>query len=73
MNWHKIRNTVNHIKKQGRLPADPYGQYLSADEMIDWFDLRSCLNSAELRQIRKELTSLIEAEILLVELETESI
>jgi len=72
MNWHTIRNIINHIKKQG-LPADPYGQYLSADEMVDWFDLRSRLNPAELRQIKKELTSLIDAEILLVELETEHI
>ena len=73
MNWHTIRNIVNHIKKQGRLPVDPYGQYLSVDAMVDWFDLRSRLNPVELRHIKKELTSLIDAEMLLVELEAESI
>ena len=73
MNWHKIKNIVNHIKKQGRLPADPYGQFLSVDELVDWFDLRSRLNPSELRHIKKELASMIEAETLLVELETESI
>ena len=73
MNWHKIRNIVNHIKKQGGLPADPYGQLLSADQTLDWFDLKRRLDPAELRCIKKELASMIEAETLLVELETESI
>lgn len=72
MNWHKIRNIVNHIKKQG-LPTDPYGQYLLVDVMVDWFDLRRRLNPSELQQLKKELASMIEAETLLVELQTEGI
>jgi len=72
MNWHKIRNVVNYIKKQG-LPTDPYGQFLSTDSMVDWFDLRIRLNEAEIRQIKKELASMIEAELLMVKLQTEII
>lgn len=72
MNWHKIRNVVNYIKKKG-MPTDPYGQLLSADEMVDWYDLRGRLNDSEIRQIKKELTSMIEAEVLMIKLQTEGI
>ena len=72
MNWYKIHKVVNYIKKKG-LPTDPYGQLLSADEMVDWYDLRGQLNDKEIKQIKKELSALIDAELLMIKLQTENI
>jgi len=72
MNWHKIHKVVNYIKKKD-LPTDPYGQLLSADEMVDWYDLRGQLNDKEMKQIKKELAALIDAELLMIKLQTENI
>ena len=73
MNIHKIRSIVNYIKKQGKLPTDPYGQSLSVENMIAWFGLDGHLSLNELRLIKEELSALIEAEQLLMQLQGENI
>ena len=71
MNMHKLRRIVNHIRRQGPLPTDPYDQFLPIDEMIAWFGLTDRLSGQEIQFIKKELSEMVEAELLLLELEAE--
>ena len=73
MSMHKIRSIVNHIRGQGKLPTDPYDQLLSVDNMIAWFGLTGRLSREEIRLIKKELSAMVEVELLLLELKTEGI
>lgn len=42
---------------------DPYGQALSASDLLVWFGLNECLNVDELLYIEDELDGMIKAEI----------
>ncbi len=37
MNTHKLQDIINMIRGLDKLPTDPYGQRLSVDELMDWF------------------------------------
>ena len=62
VNLYKIRHVLDFIRRQGRLPTDAYGQFLSAHDMVAWFGLKDCLTREELSYIEEELVGLIEAE-----------
>jgi len=63
VNLYKIRSILEFIRRQGRFPMDPYGQALSASDLLVWFGLKECLTVDELLYIEDELTGMIEAEI----------
>ena len=65
INLHKIRGVLDFIRRQGKLPTDPFGQILSTDNILGWFNLRECLTMDEQAYMEKELTGLIEAESVL--------
>ncbi len=65
VNLYKIRSIVDFIRRQGKLPADQYGNILSASDILAWFDLSKCLTPEELLYIEKEFAGLIEAELAL--------
>ena len=65
MNIYKIRSIVEWIRGQGKLPRDAYDQALSVDELMGWFGLNECLSRGEQVYMRRELVSMIEAELLL--------
>ena len=63
VNLYKIRYVLDFIRRQGRLPADEYGQILSASDLLGWFGLKECLNTDELSYIEEELVGMIDAEM----------
>ena len=65
MNVYKVKSVIESIRRQGKLPKDPYGQLLSIDELIAWFGLNGYLTAGERRYIEKELTAMIEAELVM--------
>ena len=65
MNIYKIKNIIESIRRQGKLPKDAYGQILSIDELIGWFGLNECLTLGEQSYIEKELAAMIEAELMM--------
>lgn len=62
MNPYKLRVIVEHVRRQGRLPADRFGQTLSSDDLMVWFGLSAYLSPDEQRLVRRELELLVEAE-----------
>jgi hypothetical protein len=62
MNIHKLRRVLEHIKSQGKLPTDTFGEILSVDELILWFGLNQCLSVEEQRVMKQELAQLVEVE-----------
>lgn len=63
MNIHKLRDIISHIQSYGDLPTDVYGQRLSVNELMDWFGLTENLTASEQREVKRELSLLIEAEV----------
>ena len=63
MNIYKLRKIIDWIRRQGRLPTDEFGQILSVDDLMGWFGLTGLLTKHEKVCIRKELTSMVEAEL----------
>ena len=63
MNIYKLRKIIDWIRRQGRLPTDEFGQILSIDDLMGWFGLNECLTRAEQLCIKKELKSMVEAEL----------
>ena len=62
MNIHKKRDIVDHIRKQGKLPTDQFGQILSVKDLVSWFELDKCLTVSEQEVIKKEMAALVDAE-----------
>ena len=71
MNIHKVRNITDHIRRQGKLPTDPHGHTLSADDLLAWFGLAKYLTPVEQQCIKKELIAMIEAEVLLEQIQAD--
>lgn len=62
MNPYKKQEILQHIRGQGRLPTDRFGNVMSPDDMLVWFDLASILNAEEQNEIKRELVALTDAE-----------
>ena len=62
MNIHKKRDIVDHIRKQGKLPTDQFGQILPVKDLMSWFELDKCLTVSEQEIIKKEMAALVDAE-----------
>ena len=62
MNIHKKRDIVDHIRKQGKLPTDQFGQILPVKDLMLWFELDKCLTVSEQEIIKKEMAALVDAE-----------
>jgi hypothetical protein len=63
VNLYKIRYVLDFIRRQGKLPTDEHGEFLSASDLLVWFRLKECLNTDELSYIEQEFVGMIEAEI----------
>ena len=62
MNLYKLRAIIDFIRRQGRLPADQFGNTLPPDEILSLYGLRDLLSLDEQRQLRTELAGMAEAE-----------
>ncbi len=62
MNDYKIRYVLDMIRRQGKLPEDPYGQTLPVNDLVEWFGLKKILSSRELEYVKRELKEMKEAE-----------
>ena len=62
INMYKIHGVLDFIRRQGKLPTDQFGQILSANNILGWFNLRECLTLEEQGYIEEELTGMIEAQ-----------
>lgn len=62
MNSYKIRSIMDVIRRGGRLPTDQWGNVLSTDDLLVWFDLQHILSRDERIEVKRELADLIEAE-----------
>jgi len=62
MNPYKLRGIVDHIRRQGRLPTDRFGNVLSPEDLLVWFDLDSVLSLDEQVEVKHELMVLVDAE-----------
>ena len=63
MNKYKIRDIVDFIRRQGKLPTDQFGQILPVDDLLVWFGLDECLSRYEQRCVKQELATLAEAQL----------
>ena len=64
MNWHKQREILEYIRRQGGLPVDGTGRTLSPDEVLVWFGLDELLAPGEKRQLMQEISAMTEAKAL---------
>jgi len=62
MNPYKLRVLVEHVRRQGRLPVDQFGNTLSSADLMVWFGLNTCLSRDEQRIVQHELELIAEAE-----------
>ncbi len=62
MNIYKLREIIEMIRRQGRLPVDERGQILSVDDLMGWFGFNDCLSRAEQKCVKQELAAMVEAE-----------
>ena len=63
MNRYKMRDIVDFIRRQGKLPTDLFGQILPVDDLLAWFGLDECLSRYEQSCVKKELIALAEAQL----------
>ena len=63
MNPYTLRHILDFIRRQGKLPADQFGQTLPACDLLAWFGLTECLTKPEQLRIEEELAAMIEAEL----------
>jgi len=63
MNKYKMRNIVDFIRRQGKLPTDPFGQILPVDDLLAWFGLDEYLSRYEQSCVKQELAALAEAQL----------
>ena len=63
MNRYKMRDIIDLIRRQGKLPTDPFGQILPADDLLVWFGLDKCLSRYEQSRVKQELAALAEAQL----------
>ncbi|RKY10146.1 MAG: hypothetical protein DRP56_01615 [Planctomycetota bacterium] len=70
MNRYKKFKIVDYIRSKGKLPTDPYGQFLNLDDMLVWYGLEGKLDEMERAHIKHELKKMIETELFTVELES---
>ena len=69
MNIYKMRNIIDFIRKQGKLPTDPYGEILSPEDLLVWFELDGSLTRYEQITIKRELAAMTEAELAIEKLQ----
>ena len=69
MNIHKLRNIVDLIRREGKLPRDQFGQILPVDDLMAWFGLTGSLSRSEQRRMKDELAAMAEAELAVESLE----
>jgi len=62
MNPYKLQAVLGHVRSRGSLPTDQFGNVLSPDELIAWFELDACLNPAEQAVVRNELSLMADAQ-----------
>ena len=64
MNPYKIRTIVDHIRSQGGLPTDDFGNVLEVKDLIAWFGLGKLLTLEEQLVMKDELRLIAEAQLL---------
>ena len=62
MNPYKLQAVLRHVRSRGPLPTDAFGNTLSPEELIVWYELDACLNQEERALVARELAFLIDAE-----------
>ena len=65
MNTYKKKNIIEHIRNNGRLPTDQFGQIMSPEDLLAWFKLDECLTEYEQAVIKVELMEMTEAETIM--------
>ena len=63
MNRYKMRDILDFIRYQGKLPTDPFGQILPVEDLLTWFGLDECLSRYEQGCVKQELLALAEAQM----------
>ena len=63
MNKYKIQNIVDYIRRKGKLPTDQFDQILPADDILGWYGLDKLLDRQEYIHVKREIQSLIEAQV----------
>ena len=64
MNPYKIRTIVDHIRSQGGLPTDEFGNILPADDPMALFGLNDLLKPDEQERMKAEFEMMAEARLL---------
>jgi len=57
-----IHEIAKHIKNNGKLPVDRWGQILEVDDLMVWFGLNEKLTDEEQEQMKIELAVMVETE-----------
>ena len=65
MNVYELKAVVEHVRNQGPLPRDQWGEVLSGDDLLAWFGLTEVLTAHEQSHVKKELALMVEAEALM--------
>ena len=62
MNTYKLRLILDMIRKRGDLPRDRWGEILSPEDLLVWFELDDRLTADEQEDVKKELELMAEAQ-----------
>ena len=72
MNLYKLRAIVDHVRRQGPLPRDQFGNVLRADDLLVWYELDGLLSDGERFVVKQELRALAEAELFMEQLRSKA-
>ena len=62
MNPYKVRAIVEHVRRQGGLPTDQFGNVLPPDDLLVWFGLNKVLTIDEQRHMKNEFEAMQEGQ-----------
>ena len=62
MNRYKLNAIMRHVREQGRLPEDRWGDAMNVDDLLVWYGLSGRLTTEEEAVVKRELVALQEAE-----------
>jgi len=71
MNGYKLRNILEYIRREGRLPRDREGDILNPRGLLAWYGLDERLTEREQAYVMRELAAMTEAELFTELLELE--
>ena len=73
MNQYKLKAIIEHVRGQGPLPTDQFGEILRVEDLLVWFGLTEALSSEERSCVTRELAMIREAQAFIEQLQLKTL